>query len=73
MKFLSCFQDPYAANSEQAGSCLLPNGKKQGCAFCNVTRDNGFYVVWEDEELIAFRDRYVLCLPARWGFSLHMG
>ncbi|KAI9634509.1 HIT-like domain-containing protein [Dioszegia hungarica] len=31
--------------------------KKAGCIFCDVSKEKGFAVVHEDEELIAFRDR----------------
>lgn len=38
--------------------------KKAGCIFCDVSKEKGFAVVHEDEELIAFRDRYVCSLVA---------
>ncbi|KAJ3715241.1 HIT-like protein [Lentinula guzmanii] len=31
------------------------------CAFCNVSVENGFDVIWESDRLIAFRDRDPAC------------
>lgn len=65
MKYLSCLKDP-SGTRKDGNSPLLAhndeidvNGKKRGCLFCDVSRETGFNVVWENEELIAFRDRYV--------------
>ena len=64
MKFLQCLGDPAASCDSKSRELDVPlldaNGKKRGCVFCDVTVDKGFNVVWEDEELIAFRDRCVL-------------
>jgi hypothetical protein len=35
-------------------------GPKPGCIFCDVSKEKGFGVVYEDAELIAFHDRRVL-------------
>ncbi|BEI94894.1 uncharacterized protein CcaverHIS019_0704750 [Cutaneotrichosporon cavernicola] len=49
MKF-NCFKDP----DPESG----PPVSRTGCIFCDVTRDKGFDVVYEDTELVAFRDRW---------------
>lgn len=36
-------------------SCCFP--RNDSCVFCNVTTANGFNIVYEDNDLIAFHDR----------------
>ena len=63
--FLSCLSDTETGtrSSEGQGKALLDpldsDGYRPGCVFCNVSRQGGFDVVRETEDMIAFRDRYV--------------
>ncbi|KAM0750012.1 HIT-like protein [Meredithblackwellia eburnea MCA 4105] len=49
----------------------LPDGKKEGCVFCDVTVEKGFKIVYEDSNVAVFRDRtpgsevHLLAVPKR--------
>ncbi|ORY28589.1 hypothetical protein BCR39DRAFT_198118 [Naematelia encephala] len=62
MKFLSCLSSPNPIPIQthtQSSPLLADVGKpvKPGCIFCSVSSQNGFNIVYEDQELIAFHDR----------------
>jgi len=40
-----------------AGQITLPPSYVKGCVFCNVSKEKGFNIVHETEELIVFKDR----------------
>ncbi|KAL7423663.1 hypothetical protein Q5752_001245 [Cryptotrichosporon argae] len=53
MRFLSCI--PRRSDGEPL---LDAGGAVPGCVFCGVSKEAGFDVVFEDDELVAFRDRW---------------
>jgi len=65
--FSSCLSEPSGSDRQRSergqdpqGKALLDSGGyRPGCPFCGATRERGFDVVKETEEMIAFRDRYV--------------
>ncbi|OXC70871.1 hypothetical protein AYX13_00287 [Cryptococcus neoformans] len=65
-KFLSCLPSRQSAAAQYdpllpASTHLTNDADNQktiaSCIFCNVSRDKGFNIVYEDQELIAFHDR----------------
>lgn len=70
--FSSCLSSPQGseprrdrAEDPQAKALLDPAGYRPKCSFCDVSREQGFDVVKETDEMIAFRDRYALSMPRR--------
>ncbi|WWC60557.1 uncharacterized protein I303_103131 [Kwoniella dejecticola CBS 10117] len=65
--FLSCFPSRKTLGDEDSLAPLSGGG----CIFCNVSKEKGFNIVYEDEELIAFHDRtprakvHLLIIPRR--------
>ncbi|AGV14151.1 hypothetical protein C343_01567 [Cryptococcus neoformans C23] len=65
-KFLSCLPSRQSAAAQYdpllpASTHLTNDADNQktiaSCIFCDVSRDKGFNIVYEDQELIAFHDR----------------
>ncbi|ODO07381.1 hypothetical protein L198_00960 [Cryptococcus wingfieldii CBS 7118] len=70
--FLSCL--PSRSSAAVQDEPLLPTADAskrvvKSCIFCNATRENGFAVIYEDEEFVAFHDRtprakeHILVIP----------
>ncbi|ESK89463.1 histidine triad nucleotide binding [Moniliophthora roreri MCA 2997] len=63
MIFSLCTLFPFISSNATASldleSLELPHVKR--CAFCDVTTENGFQIVWEDDTFVAFSDRNPAC------------
>ncbi|KAA1467194.1 HIT-like protein [Dentipellis sp. KUC8613] len=51
----SCFASP-RKELKHSSLSSQSSAKVEECIFCNVTKANGFDVLWEDEKYIVFRD-----------------
>ncbi|WOO85695.1 Histidine triad nucleotide-binding protein 3 [Vanrija pseudolonga] len=75
MRYLSCFgRQKRPPDNNDAERASLNGGDEayvRGCVFCDVTRERGFNIAYEDDELIVFHDRspaareHLLVIPRR--------
>ncbi|KAH8924603.1 HIT-like protein [Atractiella rhizophila] len=67
--FKSCFPGRQAVTDTSEEYRSRPVVKDETCIFCNASKENGFSVVHEEEDLIVFHDRkagsklHLLCIP----------
>ncbi|PBK67836.1 HIT-like protein [Armillaria solidipes] len=51
----------HATNSDSDSLQLADKTYVKSCVFCNVSKENGFNILWEDDKFIAFYDRDPAC------------